>query len=178
MSKRFSPGFTIVELLIVIVIIGILAAVTIVAYNGIQDRSANTARVAEIKEWQKLFSMYATENGQHPFTSGAYCLGTGFPDDNSDGLGDCWDINVAANRRSVNTSLNNALATYGSLPNYNRTPVPGTSATIRMGPVATWEGGTLRLAYWLKGSDNNCQGNTLRWSDGASYACHIVLPSL
>ncbi len=34
-----SRGFTIVELLIVIVIIAILAAITIVAYNGIQNRA-------------------------------------------------------------------------------------------------------------------------------------------
>ena len=34
-----KAGFTIVELLIVIVIIGILAAITIVAYNGIQQRA-------------------------------------------------------------------------------------------------------------------------------------------
>jgi prepilin-type N-terminal cleavage/methylation domain-containing protein len=175
---KHVTGFTIVELLIVIVIIGVLAAITVVAYNGIQDRTANTTRIAEIKEWQKLFNMYATENGQYPFASGAYCLGTGFPDDNADGVGDCWDINVASNRRSVNASLNSALAKYGSLPNFNRTPVPGTSTTIRMGPVATWEGGTLRLVYWLKGSDNNCQGNVLRWNDGASYACHLVLPTL
>lgn len=37
--KRFRGGFTIVELLIVIVVIGILAAITIVAYNGTQDRA-------------------------------------------------------------------------------------------------------------------------------------------
>jgi prepilin-type N-terminal cleavage/methylation domain-containing protein len=35
-SKQKQRGFTIVELLIVIVVIGILAAITIVAYNGIQ----------------------------------------------------------------------------------------------------------------------------------------------
>ena len=113
-KHKHVTGFTIVELLIVIVIIGVLAAITVVAYNGIQDRTANTTRIAEIKEWQKLFNMYATENGQYPFASGAYCLGTGFPDDNADGVGDCWDINVASNRRSVNASLNSALAKYGS----------------------------------------------------------------
>lgn len=37
--REYGTGFTIVELLIVIVIIGILAAITIVAYNGIQERA-------------------------------------------------------------------------------------------------------------------------------------------
>lgn len=37
--KTRTTGFTIVELLIVIVVIGILAAITIVAYNGVQDRA-------------------------------------------------------------------------------------------------------------------------------------------
>ena len=39
MVKKKQTGFTIVELLIVIVIIGILAAITVVAYNGIQERA-------------------------------------------------------------------------------------------------------------------------------------------
>jgi len=38
-QARNSRGFTIVELLIVIVIIGILAGLVLVAYNGVQDRS-------------------------------------------------------------------------------------------------------------------------------------------
>ncbi len=38
-KNKDQAGFTIVELLIVIVIIGILAAITIVAFNGIQNRA-------------------------------------------------------------------------------------------------------------------------------------------
>lgn len=43
-KQHFEHAFTIVELLIVIVIIAILAAITVVAYNGIQS-SARTAKI-------------------------------------------------------------------------------------------------------------------------------------
>lgn len=39
-----QKGFTIVELLIVIVVIGILAAITVVAYNGVQSK-ARTSKI-------------------------------------------------------------------------------------------------------------------------------------
>lgn len=41
-------GFTIVELLIVIVVIAILAAITVVAYNGIQDRARSAKMKADV----------------------------------------------------------------------------------------------------------------------------------
>ena len=43
-SHKRRTGFTIVELLIVIVIIAILAAITIVAYNGLQQRARDSQR--------------------------------------------------------------------------------------------------------------------------------------
>ena len=53
-------GFTIVELLIVIVVIAILAAITIVAYNGIQQRARVTALWSGIKQVDKSFHLYLT----------------------------------------------------------------------------------------------------------------------
>jgi len=67
-------GFTIVELLIVIVVIGILAAVTIVAYNGVQIRAQNTKTTQAAAEWTKILSAYAAAYGQYPLSSGAPCL--------------------------------------------------------------------------------------------------------
>lgn len=54
-------GFTIVELLIVTVVIGILAAITIVAYNGIQDRARASALTSGFKSIDKAFRLFATD---------------------------------------------------------------------------------------------------------------------
>jgi len=61
--KRSLSGFTIVELLIVIVVIGVLAAITVVAYNGVQTR-ANAASVStSLKNIEKSLRAYSAEKG-------------------------------------------------------------------------------------------------------------------
>lgn len=61
-------GFTIVELLIVIVVIGILAAITIVAYNGIQERARISGMQSDILTLNKAIQMYYADNGHYPIT--------------------------------------------------------------------------------------------------------------
>jgi prepilin-type N-terminal cleavage/methylation domain-containing protein len=68
--SRRERGFTIVELLIVIVVIAILAAITIVAYNGIQTRARDTQRVADMNSIVKALELYKAQNGQYPAAVG------------------------------------------------------------------------------------------------------------
>ncbi len=53
-----TKGFTIVELLIVVVVIAILAAITIVAYNGIQNQATDSRRANDLASIQKALLMY------------------------------------------------------------------------------------------------------------------------
>src|SRR3954471_16533382 len=64
--KKNNRGFTIVELLIVIVVIGILAALVIVTYNGIQQKARDTERKTDIKALQGHMEAYWADNAKYP----------------------------------------------------------------------------------------------------------------
>lgn len=64
--RRTANGFTLVELLIVIVVIAILAAVSVVAYNGTQDRANFSVMRADIASIQKAIEMYKSIHGTYP----------------------------------------------------------------------------------------------------------------
>ena len=63
-----QQGFTIVELLIVIVVIGILAAITIVAYNGIQNRGKLSSAQAAAVNVAKKAEAANSVGGSYPST--------------------------------------------------------------------------------------------------------------
>jgi general secretion pathway protein G len=74
---RRTAGFTIVELLIVIVVIGILAAITIVAYNGVQSRARDTLRVEGIAKIRNALELYKIDNGAYPSAINSNTASTG-----------------------------------------------------------------------------------------------------
>ena len=84
-AARKNSGFTIVELLIVVVVIGILAAIVIVAYGGIQAQARTAAGKALANTVAKKAEVFKTHYGRYPRTcewetniygsSGAPCAG-------------------------------------------------------------------------------------------------------
>ncbi|OJU87536.1 hypothetical protein BGO17_00875 [Candidatus Saccharibacteria bacterium 49-20] len=59
-----QKGFTIVELLIVVVVIAILAAITIVAYTGIQNRTHDSAVQNDLSTLFKKLEAWKIDNTQ------------------------------------------------------------------------------------------------------------------
>lgn len=59
-------GFTVVELLIVIVVIAILASISVVAYRGIQQRTRTSSLKQDVSEMYKAQLIYATETQNPP----------------------------------------------------------------------------------------------------------------
>jgi prepilin-type N-terminal cleavage/methylation domain-containing protein len=104
-TRNFSKsGFTIVELLIVVVVIAILAAITIVAYNGIQNRARQSAAQSNASQAAKSAASYHVLNS------------TGYPEESTfiadfglqEGDGVAYQYSVSSDRQSycLTTTVN------------------------------------------------------------------------
>lgn len=80
-ARLNTRGFTIVELLIVIVVIAILAAITIVAFNGVQNRAKVSSIQGDLSNALKKIEVYrfqtsTTEDYPPTLTAAGYSSGT------------------------------------------------------------------------------------------------------
>lgn len=147
--KRLTPhaqGFTIVELLIVIIVIAILAAITIVAYNGIQQRARNSQVISGTNAYLKTLHEYYAVHSQLPTSSG--CLGANYPSNQ------CWV--GTSGTWSVNATLDSNLSEFLSTKPTLATSLfsIGIGDNTRAG--ALYNSSTKQVVYYLQGAGQNC----------------------
>lgn len=178
LKKR--DGFTIVELLIVIVVIGILATVSIVAYSGVRLRAENVKTVTSVMAYAKALQLYATTNARYPIVSYP-CLGpAGTKCANvTDSTGAC----TGAGATSFKSAFDDAIKTVAST-----LPAPSSQQMDCNGKDygGAWynssDGKSAQMIYYLQGSQSCTIGNSLtlssRFQSTNTTACYTFLPTL
>ena len=92
-KRQAKKGFTLVELLIVVVILGILAAIVIPQFTSASEAAKASSMVTQLQTLRSQFELYQIQhNGDYPLLA---TLQTGAPDDWT-GMTTQTDINGAA----------------------------------------------------------------------------------
>lgn len=130
---KYNLAFTIVELLVAIVVIGILAAITIVSYTGITAKANSASLQAELTEASKKLDIYYTQNGSYPLNDLA--SNNGCPSDPVEDSSSCikFSSGITYVYSSIGSTNYNLTATKGDLSYRTRpssSPVAVTSSTL------------------------------------------------
>ena len=112
MRYRLGNGFTIVELLVVIVVIGVLASITVVALNGVQRKAYVTMVNDGGLKILKVFTAYHAATGTFPSTGIYSCIGEleNYPAQDNFAAGEC-SISSTPPYSSGNSEINDTAMT-------------------------------------------------------------------
>lgn len=176
MWAKNKYGFTIVELLVVIVVIGVLASIVTIAYSGISRRAENNKTISAVNQIVKLLANYKElNNGNYPSgASGLYsCIGSEYTD------GICFDATTGGFgvMARVNTNFNTALQSVGSIPQASTKKLTmSVNGYIVAG--ASFETSSKVIRYHLEGDSQPCSisGATGPYNYGGVTQCRLFLP--
>lgn len=145
--NRRKRGFTIVELLIVVVVIAILAAITLVTYSGIQQRANNAAIIDAASKSLRIIQAYIAANDKYPSSGGSTLCITS--------VSGCQTASAVG----ANATFDANVATIGSLPR----SIPASGGT-RYGIVYAYDINRqvnaitqpVYMYFWLNGAAQQC----------------------
>lgn len=93
---RNNRGFTLIELMIVVAIVGILAAIAIPSYNTFVDKAKLTTAIAALDVVRKELAAYNSEKGRYPASIASF---PNFTDENNNPI--LHGINLDQIRRKI-----------------------------------------------------------------------------
>lgn len=136
-------GFTIVELLIVVVVIAILAAITIVSYSGIQNKANDSVIQNDLSMLAEKFLLYNAQEGAYP--KGPTQLAT---------------LGVKLSTSSYSRGMFNGTSWYNVVYCWPNSANPDTFAIVAQSKSGTVfeakNGGVRQVSYGLSGSVQTC----------------------
>lgn len=135
--RQFSDGFTIVELLIVVIVIAILATITIVSFNGVQNRAKTSSVQASVRQAYTKIKTHALDNNdQFPASASQ----SGIVDSSSATYQ--YYVNNASNPKRVCISARKDAVVYYMTQSQN-SPQPGSCSeqNIASTNFSAWESG-------------------------------------
>lgn len=185
--RKSKSGFTIVELIIVIVVIAILATISVVLYKNVQERAKNSQTIGAANQWLKALEIYKVRNGSFPSVSS--CLGSNYMY-NSDALGTSGIGQCRQDTAAVGVTSNSTFLTAMS-PYITGNPTP---AMVTAKSTATlWyrglyyyigAGNIARLDMALTPANGGCPGqlgdinlNTDATTTDGNYLCTYTIGS-
>ncbi len=137
-NNTFQRGFTLIELMIVIVILGILMGTILPRLTGAQGRARDTAKIADLSNLAQALEVYYNDNGQYP----AYV--------NADGTANTTEANASC--LSPDSTVGTKLKIYLK---GEQIPVPANNQSTTLGCVGSYyykplnKGGLSNAAYVL-----------------------------
>ncbi len=183
---RRETGFTLVELIIVIVVIGILAAIILVAYSGITTKANNTQTVQGVAEYVKGLQMYAARYGHYPIETGYPCLGP-HPGTSCGKIGPggeyCLSSGGTTSQADFDTEMKKVFG--GSVPSVSEQEMSCGSLKAHGAYYLKNDsdsGATARIYYFIKG-DQPCEGiggakSITKLHTDNTTQCRVTLPTV
>lgn len=142
---KTKSGFTIVELLIVIVVIAILASISVVAYTGIQLRANRAATASQLAQWDKVLKLYIAEHGARPHADWN-CIGKAadYPAEGNFPAGSCV---ISSSNNGATWTVVNSVDASGSLLSDQLAPYVGNKVAAPYSVLIMNQSGTTRYQW-------------------------------
>ena len=74
-KSKNKKGFTLIELMVVVAIMGLLAALAVISLNNARQRARDARRISDIKQVQTALELYYLDNHEYPDSTGTIAEG-------------------------------------------------------------------------------------------------------